>query len=59
LPAKQYEITATTEGIKAKVLFTCVENEGIFYQIMAWSLPSKYAEAKPVFEKILNDASFN
>lgn len=59
LAAKQFELTGTLENkIKVKYLVTCVENDGVFYQITAWSLQSTYDEAKPVFDDILKSATF-
>lgn len=59
LNAKQFEIAGAVEKIKIKYLITCVEYNGVFYQITAWSLQSKYDAAKPVFDEILNSISFN
>jgi hypothetical protein len=56
--AKQFEITATVDNIKAKYLVSFAEVNGIFYQFVAWSLQSKYDAAKPVFEEILDSARF-
>ena len=58
IKAKQFELAAIVEKIKVKYLVTCTEVDGIYYQFTAWSTQSKYDDAKPVFEEILDSASF-
>ena len=58
LAAKQFELAGSIEKVKAKYLVTCIENDGIFYQFTAWSLQSKYDEAKPAFEDVLKSIAF-
>jgi hypothetical protein len=58
VPAKQFELTGTVDKIKVKYLITCIENNGVFYQVITWSLQSRYDEAKPVFDEILTSVTF-
>ena len=58
IAAKQFELSGSVEKIKVKYLVTCLENDGVFHQFTAWSLQSKYDEAKPVFDSILEGISF-
>ena len=58
ISAKQFELTGSVNKIKVKYLVTCIETEGFFHQFTAWSLHSKYNDAKPVFDTILNSISF-
>lgn len=58
IAAKQLEVSGTVDGINITYLITCFYNEGTYYQALAWSLPSAYEEAKPVFDQIINSASF-
>ena len=53
LSAKQFEISGSVDKIKAKYFVTCFKSGGVFYQVMAWSLQTKYGEAKVVFDTIL------
>ena len=41
-PALQYEIRATTNSTKIIYLHTTVETPTYFYQILAWTIPSRY-----------------
>ena len=56
--AKQFELSGSVNKIKVTYFITCVENDGMFHQFTAWSLQSKYDEAKPVFESILESVVF-
>lgn len=49
----QYEITGSVDGVRIKYLHTTLEGMRHFYQLIAWSLPSKYDENKPTFDRIL------
>ncbi|MCL2884124.1 MAG: hypothetical protein FWF49_01385, partial [Oscillospiraceae bacterium] len=57
-PAKQFELTGTLQQINLKYLVTCVELDGIFYQLIAWSTASKYDAARPAFDTILASLTF-
>jgi|GEM_PF-2568814 len=53
IPAKQFEVSGEIENTKLVYLVTCAEANGYFIQISAFSLPSQYESAKPVFKYIL------
>ena len=59
IPAKQFELAGVVDKIKAKYFVVCVKANDIFYQVVSWSLQSKYDEAKTAFIEILNSANFN
>lgn len=48
LPARRFEIAGTVKGIKAHFIITLVEGKKNFYQIMTWTLASKYEQNKNV-----------
>ena len=58
LNAKQFDISGSVSGIKVTYLVTCFEANNIFYQVVAWSLQSKYTEAKAAFNTILGSVAF-
>ena len=59
IPAVQYELAGTIEQVKIKYLLTCFENDGVFYQALAWSLQSAYQGVKSDFIGILGSISFD
>ena len=56
--AKQFELSCVIDNIKLRYLVTCTKVDDTFYQFCAWTVQSQFNNAKPVFEKILNSASF-
>ncbi len=46
-------LSGSMDGIKIKYLLTVTEDQGHFYQILQWSIPSKWEKALPVFQEIL------
>jgi hypothetical protein len=57
IPAKQFEISGSTSGVKTKYQVTCAAADDRFYQIIAASSPSSYDAAVPVFDRILASAT--
>ena len=57
IAAKQFEITGSVNKIKVKYVITCAIYNNTYYQFTAWSLQSKYGEAKSVFDTILQSVS--
>ncbi len=53
-PARQFEATGVIEKIKAKYIFTLVDTPDTFYQIMSWTLESKYSENKSKLMNVVN-----
>jgi hypothetical protein len=51
-PALQYEIRATTQNTKIVYLHTTVETPTYFYQILAWTIPSRYKKDPDTIKKI-------
>jgi hypothetical protein len=54
LPAVQYEITGKAQGIKVVFWYTMVSGKNGFYQVVAWTLPSKRAEAEPTITQVIS-----
>lgn len=46
-PARQFEMSGAIEGIKAKYLYTVVETPSTYYQIITWTLASRFDTNKP------------
>jgi hypothetical protein len=59
ISAEQFEVSCVIEKNKLVYLITCFERDGTFYRIGAWTTPSKYDEAKPVFDSILETVTFH
>ena len=59
ISAKQFEVSCVIEKARLVYLITCFERNGTFYRIGAWTTPSKYDEAKPVFDSILQTITFD
>ena len=53
-PAVQYELRGVVSGIKVVYLHTTADGEDKFYQILAWTMPSKYQKNKPILESVVN-----
>jgi hypothetical protein len=56
IPARQIVLNAVVENFKVSYLITVFKGDNTLYQALAWSLQSKYDEAVPVFDEILNSA---
>ncbi|HEV8559679.1 MAG TPA: hypothetical protein VGR06_25355 [Actinophytocola sp.] len=54
LQAVQYEISGKAEGIKIVFWYTMVAGKNGFYQVVAWTLPSKRTEAEPTITEVIN-----
>lgn len=52
LPAVQYEIRGTHENVRIIYLHTTVESPTHFYQILAWTVPSRWEENKKTLERV-------
>jgi len=52
-PALHYKITGKVGLIRLAYSHTSLETPHAFYQIMAWTLPSRESEAEPVFREIV------
>ena len=53
-PARQFEISGTVEGFKAKYIYTVVEAPADFYQIAAWTLASRFESNKAELQEVIN-----
>ena len=47
LRALQYEVRGSIDGVRVVYLHTTVNGKESFYQIVAWTLPSKFKENEP------------
>ena len=56
--AKQFEMSGTLGQVETEFFITALEHDGMFYQLTAWADKTKYAEAKPVFDGILETITF-
>ena len=52
--AKQFEASGTVDKIKIKYIFTVVDTPDHFYQIVAWTLTSKFEENKPALLDVIS-----
>lgn len=52
-PALQYVVSAVVENINATLLFTYVEGETYYGQLLCWTLRSKYSAAENEFNQII------
>lgn len=54
LPATQYEVSGKVSGLRVVFWYTMVEGRNGFYQVLAWTLPSRKAEAEPTLRDVIN-----
>lgn len=54
LPAARCRIKGSADGVQVVYLNTYIEGAEHFYQVMAWTLPSKEKIAFPIFEKAVS-----
>jgi hypothetical protein len=52
-PARRTEITGSSDGLRMHYLVTYVQGAAHYYQVLAWTLPSKRAVAFPRFEQVV------
>jgi hypothetical protein len=57
--ARQFEASGEIEKINVKYLYATVETPGSFYQVITWTLPSRYERNKPILEKVINSFKEN
>lgn len=48
MQARRFEISGTVKGIKARFIITLIDGKTNFYQVMTWTLASKYDKNKDV-----------
>lgn len=53
-PAKQFETSGEVENLKVKYIYSIVETPNNYYQIIAWTLNSKYDQNKSIFLDVMN-----
>jgi len=53
-PAIQYEIRGGTENINVVYLHTTVETPSMFYQVLAWTLKSRFEKNKSELQEVTN-----
>lgn len=58
-PAVQYEYTTTVDSVKATLLFTFVESDEYYHQILVWSTQSNFDANRAVFDELLRGFQFN
>ena len=56
--ALEFYVTGTVDKIKVKYLVVTVENKDKFYQIVTWSLQTRFNDAEPVYRDILESVKF-
>jgi hypothetical protein len=54
LSAVQYQITGKAAGVNVVFWYTLVEGQHGYYQLAAWTLPSKRTEAEPTIIEVIN-----
>lgn len=52
--AVQYELRGVVSGVKIVYLHTTADGDDMFYQILAWTMPSSYQKNKPILESVVN-----
>lgn len=52
--AKQFDVSGTVSGIKAKYLYAVIETPKNYYQVMSWTLADKYIENKSKLQDAIN-----
>jgi hypothetical protein len=53
-PAVQYEINGVMDGINVVYLHTIVEGKKNYFQLLAWTMKSKFEAEHPTLDKIVN-----
>ena len=53
-PARLFDVSGTVSGVQAKYLYAVVETQGNFYQIMTWTLTSRFDAGKPKLQEVIN-----
>ncbi len=51
-PALQFEVSGSIESVKARWIYTVIDAPKGYYQIVAWTLHSKYEANKPVLLEV-------
>jgi hypothetical protein len=54
LPAVQYEVAGKVSGLRVVFWYTMIEGRNGFYQVVAWTLPSRKTEAEPTLHDVIN-----
>ena len=52
--ARQFETSGEVQNIKAKYLYATVETDKNYYQIITWTLASRYEENKAQLSEVIN-----
>lgn len=52
--ARQFEASATVQNIKAKYIYAVIETPGSYYQVMTWTLASRYDKGKDTLINVIN-----
>ena len=58
IDARQTRISGAVDNIKAEYIYSCLENDGVYYQIIAWSIRSKFDDAEPIYMDVLASITF-
>jgi hypothetical protein len=53
-PARQFEVSGTVDNIKAKYIYTVIDAPENYYQILAWTLTSRYESNKNQLLEVIN-----
>ena len=53
-PARQFELSGAVDDIKANWIYTLIEGEKNYHQVLMWTLDTRYKANKPVFLETLN-----
>jgi hypothetical protein len=52
--ARQFDVAGTISGMQAKYLYAVVETSGSFYQVMTWTLTSRFDANKAKLQNVIN-----
>ena len=53
-PARQFETSGEVDNIKVKYLYAIIETPQNYYQIITWTLSSKFDKNKSIFSEVIN-----
>lgn len=58
-PARQFEASGEVSGLKAKYLYAVVDTPQNYYQIITWTLTSRFEENRPKLMEVINSFKEN
>lgn len=53
MPAVQYEVRGSVDGVKLVYLHTTIDGKASFHQVITWTTPSRYAKNKATMQSVI------